>query len=178
MEKWIKINPRGGKGLLRQYPSSKLTKFGFGGWTSKLEEDDGYGFWVLVMNTTKKPNKKRHKLKDSHKQLLAAGVEFFSKTFTDTPKVWVEFSKKRMANNMNIFVLAIKKGMWIKKSGEEMTNTTSVLHNCPCIVIGCLTATVTDHYVVVNALAVRDDKLFVSLEDPSTGTKDAVDVTR
>ena len=102
----------------------------------------------------------------------------FSTTFTDTPKVWAEFSKKRMANNMNIFVLAIKKGTWIKKSGEEMTNKTSVLHNCPYIVIGCLTAAVTDHFVVVNALAVRDDKLFVSLEDPSTATKDAVDVTR
>ena len=143
-----------------------------------MKEDDGYDFWFLVMNNTKKPNKKRQKLKDSHKQLLSARVELFSTTFMDTPKVWTEFSKKRMANNMNIFVLAIKKGTWIKKSGEEMTNTTLVLHNCPYIVIGCLTATVTDHYVVMNALAVRDDKLFVSLEDPSTATKDSVDVTR
>ena len=57
-EKWIKIDPLVGKGLLRQYPPSKFTKFGFGGWTSKLEEDDGYDFWVLVMNNTKKQNKK------------------------------------------------------------------------------------------------------------------------
>ena len=126
----------------------------------------------------KKAKQKRHKLKDSHKQLLAAGVELFSTTFTDTPKVWTEFSKKRMANNMNMFVLAIKKGTWIKKSGEEMTNTNLVLHNCPYIVIGCLTAMVTDHFVVVNALVVRYNKLFVSLEDPSTATKDAVDVTK
>ena len=122
-EKWIKIDPLVGKGLLRQYPSFKFTKFGFGGWISKLEEDDGYDFWVLVMNNTKKPNKKRHQLKDSHKQLLAAGVELFSKTFTDTPKIWTEFSKKRMANNMNIFVLAIKKGTWIKKSGDCLLYT-------------------------------------------------------
>ena len=133
----MKNDPLVGEGLLRQYPSFKFTKFGFGGWTSKLEEDDGYDFWVLVMNNTKKPNKKRHKLKDSHKQLLAAGVELFSTTFTDTPEIWTEFSKKRMANNMNIFVLAITKGTWMKKSGEEMPNMTSVLHNCPYIVIGC-----------------------------------------
>ena len=83
-----------------------------------------------------------------------------------------------MANNMNIFVLAIKKGTWIKKSGEDMTNINLVLHNCPYIVIGCLTATVTDHFVVVNALAARDNKLFVSLKNTSTVTEDAVDVTR
>ena len=174
----MKIDPLVGKALLWQYPLSKFTKFGFGGWTSKLEEDDGYDFWVLVMNNTKKPNKKRHQLKDGHKQLLAAGVELFATTFTDTPKVWTEFSKKKMANNMNIFVLAIKKGTWIKKSGENMTNTNLVLHNCPYIVIGCLTATVTDHFVMVNALAVRDNKLFVSLKNTSTAPEDAVDVTR
>ena len=56
-EKWMKIDPLVGKALLRQYLSFKFTKFGFGGWTSKLEEDDGYYFWVLVMNNTKK-NKK------------------------------------------------------------------------------------------------------------------------
>ena len=93
-----------GKALLRQYPSSKFSKFGFGGWTSKLEEDDGYDFWVLLLDNTKKPNKKRHQLSNSHKQLLAAGDELFEMTFTDTPEVWTDFSKKRMAQNMNVFV--------------------------------------------------------------------------
>ena len=43
-EKWTKNDSHVGKALLRQYPSSKFSKFGFGGWTSKLEEDDGYDF--------------------------------------------------------------------------------------------------------------------------------------
>ena len=47
---------------------------------------------------------KRHQLSNSHKQLLAAGDELFEMTFTDTPEVWTDFSKKRMAQNMNVFV--------------------------------------------------------------------------
>ena len=70
-----------------------------------MEEDDGYDFWVLLLDNTKKPNKKRHQLGHSHKHLIAAGGELFETTFTDTPEVWTEFSKKRMANNMNICLL-------------------------------------------------------------------------
>ena len=47
-EKWMTTDPYVGKALLRQYPSFKFTKFGFGGWTSKLKEDDGHNFWVLL----------------------------------------------------------------------------------------------------------------------------------
>ena len=58
-EMWEGIDSQIGKQIICQYPLDKFNEFGFGGWSSLLENDKDYDYWVLVFNNTRKKSKKK-----------------------------------------------------------------------------------------------------------------------